>query len=76
MQRFEYAITKHEADKFKHLVYFCSEAGICSLDEVPGDQMMMLAALLNEKGEDGWELIQVSFGKGGIMAFWKREVQS
>jgi len=37
---------------------------------------VMLAALLNEKGEEGWELIQVSFGKGGVMAFWKREAQS
>ena len=76
MQRFEYAITKHEADQFKHVVYFCSEGGVCSLDEVPGDQIKMLAALLNEKGQEGWELIQISFGKGGVLAFWKREIHS
>jgi hypothetical protein len=76
MQRFEYAITKHEAERFKHVVYFCSEAGECGLDEVPGDQIKMLATLLNEHGQAGWELIQVSFGKGGILAFWKREIHS
>lgn len=72
MQSFEYAVTKHEAERFRQLVYFCSESAECSLDEVPGDQMRMLAEILNEKGQEGWELIQVSFGKGGIMAFWKR----
>ena len=76
MRRFEYAITRHEADQFMHVVYFCSEAGVCSLDQIPGDQINMLAALLNERGEEGWELIQVSFGKGGVLAFWKRRLQS
>jgi hypothetical protein len=75
MQQFEYTITKHEAKKFSRVVYFCSEAGECDLDEVPGDQIAMLAEILNEKGHEGWELIQVSFGKGGIMAFWKRELR-
>jgi hypothetical protein len=75
MQRFEYVITKHEADKFNQLVYFCSESGECDLDEVPGDQIKMLADLLNDKGQEGWELIQVTSGKGGLLAFWKRELR-
>jgi hypothetical protein len=32
----------------------------------------MLQDILNEEGSDGWELVQVSFGKQGILAFWKK----
>jgi hypothetical protein len=30
--------------------------------------------LLNERGGEGWELIQLLFGKDGVMACWKRRV--
>jgi hypothetical protein len=42
--------------------------------EVPGVQPSILKSVLNERGEQGWELVQLSFGKDGIMAFWKRFV--
>jgi len=73
MKKFTYEITKYPAEKFNQLVFFCSETGECSVDQVPGDQAKHLESLLNERGEQGWELIQVFFGKDGIMAFWKRK---
>jgi len=75
MQGFEYEITKHPAEAFKQIIYFCTETGQCSLDEVPGDQTEILANILNEKGKQGWELVQISFGKEGLMAFWKRTIK-
>jgi len=39
------------------------------------DQTTTLVKILNERGEQGWELVQVSFGKDGVMAFWKRKVK-
>jgi len=75
MKRFEYEITKHPADTFNQVVYFCSETGECSVNEVPGDQTEILADTLNERGSQGWELVQISFGKDGVMAFWKRKVK-
>ena len=30
--------------------------------------------ILNERGNDGWELITINFGKDGMIAFWKREL--
>jgi hypothetical protein len=75
MKRFEYEITKHPADTFNHVVYFCSEVGECSVNEVPGDQTEILADTLNERGKQGWELVQICFGKDGAMAFWKRKVK-
>ncbi|MDY6843094.1 MAG: DUF4177 domain-containing protein [Thermodesulfobacteriota bacterium] len=73
MKRFEYEVTQHPADTFHQVVYFCSEAGECSLGQVSRDQTKILEDLLNERGEQGWELIQISFGKDGILAFWKRK---
>jgi len=74
MKGFEYEITKHPAEAFEQIIYFCTETGQCSLDEVPGDQTAILANMLNEKGRQDWELVQISFGKEGLMAFWKRKV--
>ena len=74
MKRFEYEITRHPADRFSQVVYFCTETGECSLDQVPQDQTKVLAEILNERGSKGWELVQTSFGKDGVMTFWKRKV--
>ncbi len=75
MKGFEYEITKHPAEAFKQIIYFCTETGQCSLDEVPSDQTVILSKILNEKGKHGWELVQISFGKEGLMAFWKRTMK-
>ena len=74
MKAFTYRITKHPAETFSELVYYCSETGDCALDQVPHDQAETLQNILNAEGEAGWELIQVSFGRNGIIAFWKKEL--
>ena len=74
MNKFEYEITKHPADEFNHLVYFCTDKGECDYAQIPTDQMDVLSGMLNERGSRGWELIQVFFGKDGIVAFWKRSI--
>ena len=74
MNRFEYDITKYSADEFTHLVYFCTDQGECNLDEIPSDQMGSLRAILDQRGSEGWELIQIFFGEGGVVAFWKRAI--
>ncbi|HID30773.1 MAG TPA: hypothetical protein EYP19_12315 [Desulfobacterales bacterium] len=75
MRRFEYEITQHSAETFDKVVYFCSESGECSLDEVSKDQIRTLTGILNNKGGEGWELVQISFGKDGLMAYWKRRMK-
>jgi hypothetical protein len=72
MKKFEYEITKHPAEDFNQLVYFCSETGECSLDQVPDHQTGLLEKILNNRGNEGWELVQMSFGENGMVAFWKR----
>ncbi|GLI36254.1 DUF4177 domain-containing protein [Desulforhabdus amnigena] len=72
MKKFEYEITRHPAEYFREFVYFCSQDGACGLEEVPSAQTEKMQTILNEQGRKGWELVQVAFGKEGIMAFWKR----
>jgi hypothetical protein len=42
MKRFEYKITKHSADTFDKIIYFCSKSGQCGIDEVSRDQTRIL----------------------------------
>ncbi len=72
MEKFVYEITKYPTETFKQLVFFCSEKGQCTIDQVPNDQTKMLEGLLNERGAQGWELVQLSFGDDGAIAFWQR----
>ena len=75
MKKFEYEITKHEAQTFNDIIYFCSESGKCRIEKVSLNQINVLNNMLNTRGEDGWELIQINFGKDGILVFWKRELK-
>jgi hypothetical protein len=72
MKRFEYKVTLHSAESFRELTYFCSEDGSCAMEQIPSDQIGKLEAILNEQGERGWEFVHASFGKQGIMIFWKK----
>ena len=74
MKKFEYEITKYPADEFTQLVYFCTNEGECDFDQLPSNQTEVLEKILNERGVLSWELVQVFFGKDGIVAFWKRAI--
>ncbi|HJX34895.1 MAG TPA: hypothetical protein VJ373_06925 [Desulfatiglandales bacterium] len=74
MKKFKYEITKHPSSEFKQLAYFCTDQGECALEELPSNQTDMLKGLLNERGEQGWELVQLFFGKDGIVAVWKKKI--
>ena len=76
MKKFEYDITKHPSGEFQKVAYFCTAAGECGVDQLPVDQTGILKGILNQKGSLGWELVQLSFGKDGLLAFWKREISA
>ena len=69
---YKYRITKHSAGEISSIVYFCNEKGECKYDQVPTDQLMKMEEILNKEGKEGWELIQLSFGEDGVVAFWKK----
>ena len=75
MERFEYKITKHSSDTFEKIIYFCSDSGQCGINEVSKDQTRILTDILNTQGSKGWSLVQIFFGKDGVMLYWKRRIQ-
>jgi hypothetical protein len=74
MTRYEYEITRHSADEFTEVIYFCAPDGKCNVEKIPLGQLEKIRGILNGRGEKGWELVQVTFGKDGIMVFWKRMI--
>lgn len=74
MENFEYNVSLHDADTFKRLAYFCTVQGQCSPEPILGDDPKILEDLLNARGSQGWELVQLFFGDKGLMAFWKRRL--
>ena len=76
MNFFEYRVTLHAAEAFREMILFCSREGSCKLEMVPSEQIKRMENLLNEGGLEGWELVQASFAKDGVLVFWKRLVNS
>jgi hypothetical protein len=74
MKRFQYEITRYPSEEFTTLVYSCTGDGTCSLSQVPPGQAEILEGMLNERGDEGWQLLQLIFRNDGIIAFWKREI--
>jgi hypothetical protein len=76
MNFFEYRVTLHPVEAFKHIILFCSREGSCNAEAVPSEQISKMESLLNEGGQEGWELVQASFAKDGVLIFWKRQINS
>jgi hypothetical protein len=74
MKKFEYQVDQHPSDEFSQLIMFCSEKGECSLQQVPGQHIDKLTAMLNDKGKAGWELVQLVFGEKGLLVIWKKAI--
>lgn len=74
MAYFQYDITTHSMEDFQELVYFCSDHAACSLERVSVRLPEQLKTILNRRGLEGWELVQIVVGKDGVVIFWKKEV--
>lgn len=74
MTRYEYKVTRRSADEFSELIYFCAPDGSCGVERVPGGQIEKVSEVLNDEGRGGWDLVQIAFGKNGMIMFWKRMI--
>ena len=73
MRRFEYHVSAHQLSRENRVKIFCSEKGECSVQEVAASDSDSVVQVLNQKGEEGWELVDILFGKDGFICFWKKE---
>ena len=51
---------------------FCDDQGACYFDAGPNPFTRAIEQLLNQVGEQGWELVQVAFRPDQMIGFWKR----
>jgi hypothetical protein len=72
METYEYRITKHSADAFRKVMFFCTSQGECGINETSSEEFHNITTILNQEGIKGWELVQIMFGIDGMLAFWKR----
>ena len=82
MDKWRYRITTHtSADVLGALPgpvedvppsMFCDDEGLCTIDAGPTPFTQAIERLLDEVGEEGWELVQLFFSKSGVVAYWKR----
>ena len=51
---------------------YCDDEGACYFDQGPNPFTQAIEQLLDETGEEGWELVQVFFRPGQVIGFWKQ----
>ena len=57
-------------------VMFCTEEGACFFDNIPNTNIQIIVDILNRKGADGWQLVDVTFRADEMVCFWKRQAPS
>lgn len=88
MTKWEYDITSYsieqvlaQRDKLglpaeeERPVMFCTDKGACFFDNIPNPNIQVILDILNSKGAEGWQLVDVSFREDEMVCFWKREVE-
>jgi len=83
MGNWQYRITVHKPAEVLDLLpepveqvpptIFCDDRGACYFDAGPNPFTRAIERLLNQVGEQGWELVQVAFRPDQMICFWKRE---
>lgn len=82
MAHWRYRITVHAADdvlgalsepveEIPRMIY-CDDEGACYFDNGPNPLTQAIERLLNQVGEEGWELVQVAFRPEQMICFWKQ----
>jgi len=82
MPGWRHRVTVHEAnDILEYLTkavedvppaIYCDDEGTCYFDEGPNPFTQAIERVLNEIGEQGWELVQLKFRPGQMICFWKQ----
>ena len=81
--KYEYTVRIYSMDNLRDagidieeensIVYACRPDGACEIHKVGIEQLDNLSGILNEMGNEGWELVELFFHRSGIMTFWKRK---
>jgi len=54
-------------------VVYCDTAGACFFDQASNPYVQAIIAILDEMGQEGWQLVQVQPRAQDLICFWRRE---
>ena len=78
MARWSYKTSTHKlADRpaEPERVIECDAKGQCLVHDLPEKNQKVLEKVLNEEGNQGWELVQCHYHAGEMFCLWKKEEQ-
>jgi hypothetical protein len=88
MDRWQFRITTHSAGEVLKVreelghpqeegsrpVVYCDAEGVCFFDEAPNPYVDSIVHILNEQGEQGWDLVQMVLREADFICIWRREI--
>ena len=78
MARWTYKATKHNLTEklaeFKRIIE-CDTSGRCLVHDVSDEGLEVIKSVLDEQGEEGWEMVQCNYHEGELLCVWKKELQ-
>lgn len=76
MARWRYKTSMHDLavmPQEPERVIECDEKGHCLVHDLPPKKLVALEKILNEEGNEGWELVQCHYHAGELVCLWKKE---
>jgi hypothetical protein len=80
MPQWKYQITIHElpeskAEKGMRTIK-CDQSGVCFVHDAFYGNMEGLEDLFDEKGKEGWELVQCGYHNRELLCIWKKKKEA
>ncbi len=69
-------ISREDIDFPEGQTISCDMEGHCYFNDVTKSYMDLFRSTLNDKGDEGWELLQLECHRGSLICFWKREINA
>jgi len=64
----------HPTDPAGPRIVYCDTEAQCFFHEAPNPYVEAIVHILNERGEDSWELAQMAFRERDFICVWRREL--
>jgi len=84
MEQWEYDISVFSASQIAaaaqatqntERVLFCEAEGRCFFDDAPNPYLAAMTGVLNERGREGWILVQTILRQQDMICFWRRQLR-
>ena len=68
-------VAASQATQSTDRVLFCGAEGQCFFDDAPNPYLKAMVGLLNERGQQGWILVQTVLRQQDMICFWRRRAR-